>query len=141
MKDVRDVMKELTKQELIEIYNSLNHWKWDSRLGDKPYNWDNLPDFNLSSNHTANTKYELLKPYTTYIKEKVSNKELLKYHHLTSLGMTRLQHEIWWIKRTLSKAFNLGFYSKTNKKMIKEILQNIAVDNTQSRLKDVYNND
>lgn len=86
-----------SKRELAEIYNKLNNWEWDDRLGERPSNWNELS--NYSSNKYQVTKYTISRPYMNYIQHLIGEKECLKYHHLVNLKRNRLQFEWWWFKR------------------------------------------
>lgn len=38
--------KNLTTEELCEIYENLNSWKWDKRVGDEPEGFNDMPKYN-----------------------------------------------------------------------------------------------
>lgn len=134
------ILDKCLKQDLIEIDDNLNNWEWDYRLGEKPKNWDDIPDYILNNHHNFPTKYGTINPITSYIKQKVSRKEILKYHHLKNCNMTRMQHEIWWIKNQISKFFHIGFYSKKNKKIMSNILGEIANKDKEEWIHKIYGN-
>lgn len=93
------------QSELCEIYNNLNSWKWDDRIGTKPKDFEKLPAYNGKWYHRLfrrKTKYEVLIPAMNLIKSLVSEKELLRYHHLNNLGSTNEAFEQWWKTGRLS---------------------------------------
>lgn len=87
-------LEHLSKHELIEIYDNLNNWIWDDRIGEKPNYWDEIPKY--STNKYQITKYTTIKPYMHYIQSKISLKEYLRYHHIHNLKRKWWQFEIWW---------------------------------------------
>jgi hypothetical protein len=100
---------EISKKELAEIYNKLNNWEWDYRLGVKPENWDMLPNYKRENVYSYLTKFEISKPYVILIKKAIGEKECLRYHHMHNLGKSNLQFEIYWIKRSFNRIFRSGF--------------------------------
>lgn len=132
------ILEKCSKQDLIEIYSHLNHWEWSYKLGDKPNEWDSMPDYIMNNHHDFPTKRDIIKPIINYINQKVSEKDLLKYHQLTNCNMTRLQHEIWWLKRQLSKLFGIGFYSKKTQLMIKQVLGDLAEKDHKKWIYETY---
>lgn len=136
-----DTIKKLSKQDKIEIYNKLNCWDWDDRLGCKPDNWDDIPDFMLNDQYKLTTKYKIVSPIIKEIEEVVKEKEMLKYWNVDiRKAMTDFKFEVWWIKRKIRKMFGLGIYSKKTKSMIREILNDIAENNKNSWVKENYSN-
>lgn len=108
MPNWESVIVKFSKQELVEIYDVLNKWGWDDRLGDKLSNWDELVSYSLDKH--VPSKYNIIMPIIKCIESRVSQKALLKYHHLKNCGMSRLQHEIWWIRNSnwLEKLLRIG---------------------------------
>lgn len=135
------ILDKYSKQDLIEIQHKLNRWKWDNRLGEKPKDWDDMPDYIVNNPYNFPTKYEFMKPITNYIKQKINEKESLKYHHLNFCNMNRLQHEICWIKNQLSKFFKVGFYGRKGQENIRNILQQLVDRDTQEWIHKTYYND
>lgn len=132
------ILNKCFKQDLIEIHDNLNSWKWDIRLGNKPIDWDTIPDHIFNNHHDFPTKYKITKPIFDYINKKVSEKELFKYHHLNNCNMTRLQHEIYWIKRQISKLFGIGFYSKKYQSIIFKILTDLKERDHKKWINETY---
>ena len=91
-----DRLNGCSKKQLCEIYDNLNFWQWDSRLGSKPIDFDDMPNRDKSSNFQ---KYREIDPYMKAIEKMTTRKQRLKYHHLNNLGHSRLQFEKWWFKR------------------------------------------
>lgn len=137
------MLKELSelnysKKELAEIWNNLNCWKWDNRIGDKPENWDTIPDFHLNKTYTLPTKSKIIKKYTRYIMSKIGEKECLRYHHINNIGRTNTAFEIWWLKSKIQKLLGIGFYSKKSEKQIVNILSEIAQENQNEYVKKTF---
>jgi len=86
-----------TKKELLEIYNNLNSFEWDNRIGMKPHGFDVLP--NYSKNKWQTTKSIIIKPYFEAITSLLSKKQVLKYHHLHNLHRNIFQFYFWWFTR------------------------------------------
>jgi hypothetical protein len=91
-----------SKKELAEIWNKLNGWEWDDRLGERPDGWNEMP---RSSKGTKFSKYFYIKPYIEQVREKAGEKGCLKYHHLYNLKRSRIQFEVYWIKRQFRRFF------------------------------------
>jgi hypothetical protein len=91
-----DFMEHLSKKELLEIYDKINRWEWDDRLGEKPVNFDEMPNRDKGSKFQ---KYFVLMPYFKEIKKRTSERERAKYHHLHKLKRSRFQFEVWWAQR------------------------------------------
>lgn len=133
-----DVLDKCSKQDLIEIYHNLNGWHWDNRLGDIPDNWDTIPDFMLNKEYKLPTKKDIISPINNFIRNEISDKTLMKYHHMRNCNMTRLQHEKFWWEDKIQKILGIGFYSSKNKKAMKDLLNNMAESNHEEWVKDTY---
>lgn len=104
-------IKALSNQDLIEIHDTLNCWKWDDRLGKKPEDWDTMPHFKNSFcvlnfhkiSKKAKTKHNIIKPLMECIELTIPQKAILRYHHLHNLGRTEQQFEDWWQSEHLFK--------------------------------------
>ncbi|MEL7661568.1 hypothetical protein [Acetobacterium wieringae] len=88
------------KSEWPAIYWKLNRWEWDDRLGDKPKNWDNMPQFYRGrfrgiKNIFLNNRYKIIKPIRDYIKLYIGERELLHYYHIVVLGNTEDEFKEW----------------------------------------------
>lgn len=97
------------KEILCEIYQKVNSFQWDSRLGEKPEMFDSLPEFNWKWYHIfrKETKWKYVRPICQAITAIVGEKELLRYHHIHNLGKTDEEFEqfwnIWQIERVTGK--------------------------------------
>jgi hypothetical protein len=138
--EYENILDKYSKQDLIEIYHNIGCWKWDNRLGKIPDNWNDIPNFMLSDQYKLPTKFETTEPIIKYISSKVKEKEIMKYWHINYCNMTKFQHEIYWIKRCILKYFGIGFYSKKQQKMMKEILEDIAEKNKNNWVQNTYGN-
>lgn len=99
---VYDNMKNLSQEELIEIYDRLNKYEWDDRLGDKPEGWGQMPENHRHWYHRIlrrRTKLDCIIPIMNYIKNRVGQKEVYRYHHLNNLHSTDEEFEKWWEER------------------------------------------
>lgn len=85
----------LTKDELCEIYDKLNRWGWDERIGEKPEGWDEMHYWKIGL-WPERTRDNYLRPICERITEIVSEKELLRYHHIHNLHRTNEEFEMWW---------------------------------------------
>lgn len=83
-----------TTDSLAAIWNTLNCFKWDSRLGDKPKNYDDLPDF--KPHIKKGTKREYISPIMIEIEKIIGKKECLRWHHTHNLNRTIDEFEKWW---------------------------------------------
>lgn len=101
-------LKHFTKTELAEIYNTLNGWEWHKTLGEKPEEWDSLDDYEYFKFENISTKRNIIEPYMQHIKQLIGDKECLKWLHINELKRSRLQFEIWWIKRLFRKLFGVS---------------------------------
>jgi ribosomal protein L22 len=118
-----------SKRVLAEIWNKLNGWEWDDRIGVKPEKWDSMPNSRFTDKHTNPTKKDFISPYMRYIEKKIGIKNCLKWLHVNELGKTNTEFEIWWLKRSLMKVFRIGFYSRKSQKLIKKMLLDIKENN------------
>ncbi|GAA5417931.1 hypothetical protein Pryu01_03009 [Paraliobacillus ryukyuensis] len=95
-----ECLKGMSEQDMIEIHCNLNGWEWDSRLGEKPKYFDDMPNRDRTSKFD---KYSKITPIMKEIEKRTSERSRLKHHHLYNLERTRIQFEIWWIKRLFRK--------------------------------------
>lgn len=91
-------MEVFSKQELLEIHDKLNRYEWDYRLGSKPQRFDRLPNHDR---HTYLTKYNILKPYMKLLGSLLTEKEVLKFHHVNNLNKSEREFNRWWLKRQI----------------------------------------
>ena len=93
-------LNNISKAQWPSIYYNLNRWEWDDRLGDKPDNWDNMPEFYRGcfapiKNAFLNTRYETLKPIMHYIRLCTGERELLHYNNVVILEKTEDEFREW----------------------------------------------
>lgn len=91
--DVISKLEKLTDEELCEIWNTANNWGWDSRMGEEPENWSNLQ---LVGTREERSRNSYLGPINCYIHMVVSDKTLLRHHHIQNLHRTEKEFEKWW---------------------------------------------
>lgn len=89
----KKTLSKFTDRELCNIYERLNNWEWDNRLGEMPENFNHLPN-TKGTNVRSKDKY--IKPYMVEIRKRVPVHDLLKYHHLYNLLRTEEEFERWW---------------------------------------------
>lgn len=87
------VVDGLPREALPEVWNRINRFEWDTRLGEMPNGWENM---SLLERHQAT------KDICSCIESRSSSKELLRYHHKVELGRTDQQFEDWWDSMVLS---------------------------------------
>ncbi len=70
-----------TKSELHEIYDTLNSWEWDERVGTKPSGFDELPDYNYKWYHKLlkrRTKADYIEPAMARVSQLLSKENVFK---------------------------------------------------------------
>lgn len=95
-KSILDGLSKFSREDLAEIYNNLNRWEWDMRLGEQPEDWSNLPDHIRDNKDNLPTKKKIIDTYMYYIKGKIGEKEILKHLHVKIKGKTESEFEVWW---------------------------------------------
>lgn len=93
-------LSRFTKEELCRIYDNLNSWRWDDRLGKKPNGWDDLPNYRRTSigKMFFNSKYKIIRPIMAQIEEEIGKKKLLEWHWIHNLHKTKEEFEAWLSK-------------------------------------------
>lgn len=92
-------LNEFTNEELCEIYENLNSWKWDPRVCEEPEGWEKLPKYNRHWYHKVlgrKTKVDYIDPILILIKEMVPEKEISRYHNVNVLKISNEAFERWW---------------------------------------------
>jgi hypothetical protein len=131
-----------SKQELADIWHNMNNWEWDNRLGTKPDNWDDIPNYNLSNYHKNVTKHDTIHPILAEIEKKIGLKYCLKWFNVhKSQKMTNLEFEFFWLKEMILKLFGFGFYGYRTQQKLKSSLKKIAQQNREEWIHKTYNND
>lgn len=141
--DVKDILSKYNKKELLQFYDSFNSWEFPEELKKyEPSNFEEMPDFIINKNIKIETKdnNETFKLFIGLLKELLTEKEILKHHHIYNLDRNLFQFYYWWYKRKIEKYFSIGFYSKKNKEMITEVLRSIYEQENQSQLEGIYSN-
>lgn len=92
--EIRRILYQYSNDELCEIYNNLNHWKWDERLGEIPNGFYDLPNFLKRPYGECKQRY--ISPFMREIERVVSQHDLLRYHHICNLERTEEEFEQWW---------------------------------------------
>lgn len=76
----------------------MNCWHWDDRLGDKPDNFDNLPNWIVDLSQESKNKY--ITPIMNAIEDRIGRKEILRewnvYNSNNNLGMSEDEFEDWY---------------------------------------------
>lgn len=94
IQQIKKQLNKFTTEELCSIYNNLNYWKWDERLGRKPDNFEHLPDYQKKRYGISKDTY--ITPIIKEIRRRVSEHDLLRFHHINNLGRTEKEFEEWW---------------------------------------------
>ncbi|MFA1509933.1 hypothetical protein ACDN41_11955 [Priestia aryabhattai] len=113
------MLNEYDNESLAEMCWNLNRYRWDERLGEKPKDWDSLPDYDLSKNLNIKTKHEIVSKYIEAIKEKIGEKEYFRWHHKNNIGKTDSQFEKWWMDELRRKK------DQKNESVNREVLMDI----------------
>lgn len=94
-----------TKDQLYEIYDTLNDWKWCDILGVKPEFWDIIPNYHTSiiKDVFLNSKSKIIKDILRKIVEIVGEKNLLEWHWIHNLGKTKKEYETWLYEEIANK--------------------------------------
>lgn len=90
-----------TINELAEIWNTLNNWDWDNRLGIEPFNWQELPNYVPGVIDTSEVKAYYINPIMKKIENEIGIKECLKWLHINKLNRNEEQFEKWWANKYL----------------------------------------
>lgn len=95
-----------SKNELAEIYNNLNSWKWDCRIGPKPKDWDEIP--NHKPYYTTSKALYVI-PILEAIENKISDKYCLWWYHKNVLKRTsRIKFEHYWYFKSIRRKLSNG---------------------------------
>lgn len=88
------VVDGIPMEDLPEVWSRINHFEWDTRLGEMPDGWENM---------SILEKHQVTRDIYSCIESRSSRKELLRYHHKVELGRTDQQFEDWWDSMVLSE--------------------------------------
>lgn len=80
-------LEDIPKVDWYDIYFNLNSWRWDDRLGDRPMDWDKIPNFKSNIWRTADNKRVrqkslIIEPIMCHIRYYVPVHDLLAYYNL-----------------------------------------------------------
>lgn len=64
---------------LEDIYRTLNTWNWHEKLGEKPENWDELPNYRKPHMDECETKEDIIRPYMTAIRARIAVDQIYPY--------------------------------------------------------------
>ena len=112
-RNVFSKIAKLSVEELCEVYDNTNSFKWDERLGKEPDGFYELPLFNSRLIHKIirrRTRYEYVHRVNDVIRSVVEEKDLLRYHHLHNLHRTNEQFEEFWRCREIEKETGILVY-------------------------------
>lgn len=73
-KELEDKLKKINREELLKIKEALNNWNWPELLGEKPKDWDRLPNYRKPYMDECNTKEEIIRPYMEAIRKLLNTK-------------------------------------------------------------------
>lgn len=100
VEDIKRKMLEIPDEQLCEIYQKLNAFEWDERLGAAPPNYYSLEcyseDDSWFSNRNKITRFDYLRPICDFLQDIVSKKALDRYHHIKNLHHSEEEFETWW---------------------------------------------
>ncbi len=93
-------LKEYSIEELCEIYDNVNRFRWDERIGEKPEEFDNLPKYNIHWWHKLmrrKTKAYYLDPVFYTLKCMLPQKVYLHWANVEkSRTMTEEEFQQFW---------------------------------------------
>lgn len=92
--EAEEIIDILSDIEKCEVYDKLNSWRWDERLGEPPENWERLKRFRDYIPGISKMSYTW--PLMLYIESTVGNKAILRHHHIHNLNRTEEEFEKWW---------------------------------------------
>lgn len=85
------------KQRMARAWINLNCYRWDDFIGEKPENWDSLPDYSK----TNPCKYNIISPHMTDLK--------------VELGGEKTTSRAWWkyeLKRSWFRWFIYWYFTR-----------------------------
>lgn len=103
-----DTLSTIPKEKWPEIWNALNSWQWCDLLGEKPEDFDILPNWRKANwfqgqKTIAYFKSDIVGPLHKVILHEIGYKECLRYLHTQCLGYSDEEFERWWIRSLASK--------------------------------------
>lgn len=72
-----EFLKQMNRDVLIEVRNTLNHWNWPDQLGCKPDGWDEMPNYRKPHMGECKTKEDIIRPYMVILAELLKTKPCL----------------------------------------------------------------
>ena len=108
--EIRRQLLSFSTDELCEIYEKLNNWEWDERLGEIPDRFYELRNYVRDGNNLE-TKETYILPYMREIHRLVPEYDLMHHYHIHVLGRTEEQFKNWW--REVGNEFCRFVYSET----------------------------
>ena len=97
---------DFTDEELCEIHNELNCWRWPQLLGGKPDWWDTSPNFLTGPFREIRKKYIPNKDGATQhimdeIQIRVGKYKLLEHHWVNNLKKSKEEYREWVLSKCL----------------------------------------
>lgn len=93
--EIRQQLLSFSTDELCEIYERLNNWEWDERLGEAPDRFYELQNYARDGNDSE-TRETYILPYMREIYRLVPVYDLMRHYHIHVLGRTEEQFKNWW---------------------------------------------
>lgn len=89
--------KQFTEEELCWIHNELNGYRWPDLLGEKPEDWDKLPNFRRTElgQKLFKSRSKILRPIMIDIERQIGNTKLLEWHWIHNLKKTKEEYREW----------------------------------------------
>lgn len=99
LQEAMEVVQHFSDDELCEIYENVNSYKWDNRLGEKPVGFDSLDMYNrkhIDKITKRKTKSDYVQAAVTAIGLLVPQKKLHHHGMVVKLGWSEERFESWW---------------------------------------------
>ena len=113
----KEIAEKYSKEEISEMLDNVNGWRWDDRLGEKPCeDFDDLPRYNIHWWHKLmkrRTKKQYLQQVQWNLQSCLTAKEYYHHLHTKNLGCSEEKFEAWWRRCHMDEKF-LGCYKESN---------------------------
>lgn len=84
-----DELKNMPVSVLVNIYKTMNYWRWPTVLGDVPDGWDELPNYKKPwMRSECKTKAEIIRPYAEEITKLIPSDEIYPNRNVLVQALT-----------------------------------------------------
>lgn len=93
---VSKTLRMLSDDELCDLYWKVRKCEWDDRMGEKPKNFDKLPEYPdmrkwYQKIFRKKTKFHYIKPYLRGIQALVDREKIMDYYYLNIKKMSQAE--------------------------------------------------